>query len=137
MFPHVLISNHLIDLVTHRSHFAKLIARTTQCPSGYLTHTPTDMLSAKCLSDSMRTLSLLNHEEYFVSGILQMPNMLCPLSSLTFNQSSKRAKDYPDKFQRDRVKWQRICQCSSSPSDRASLGGSTCGSSVWQKKHFP
>lgn len=109
------ISTHFIDLVAHRSHFAKLNTHTTQCPSGYLTHTSTDMLSAKCLSDSMRTLSLLNHEEYFVSGILQMPNILCPLSSFTFNQSSKRAKDYSDKFQRDHVKWQRICQYLSSP----------------------
>lgn len=60
-----------------------------------------------------------------------MPNISLPVSSLTFNQSSKRARDYPDKFQRERVRWQRICQCLSYPSDRASLGGWTCGSSVW------
>lgn len=60
-----------------------------------------------------------------------MPNISCPVSSLTFNQSSKHAGDYPDRFQREHVRWQRICQCLSCPSNRASLGRWTCGSSVW------
>lgn len=63
--------------------------------------------------------------------ILQMPNIPCPVSSLTFNQSSKRAGDYPGRFQSEHVRWQRICQCLSSSSDWASLGRWTCGSSVW------
>lgn len=59
------LTSQFIDHVTHRNLSAKSITRTAQCSSGYLTHTSTDMLSAQCLSDSMHTCSLLDHEEDF------------------------------------------------------------------------
>lgn len=68
--------------------------------------------------------SLPNDAEHFVAGsvvrIPRMPDILLPVSSLTFNQSSKSGRDYPDGFQSERVR------CQADVSTRAAASVEAC-----------